>query len=287
METEEIYDILTEQLVAAINGYDPDYKVKVRQTVEVINRELPQPKRRFSVAEVQRYVEFDCHKHVRLLCRRGFLEVVPGREEEEGARLQRHNWPPPAGFFEGDGSAIGLAYYLQKWFQYNLQDWIAKRSRELESKEGVYSLEGWNARETEFADKTASAGGVSDELFLDRLVSSEGNYRTTNGEILAVDLGMLNKPLDVSIGSRPIQVFTLACFADSVWVLYSFTAADFNGHLELVGPPWPPRVGSCWTWEAAEKKAFSRGRSCPSLRCCRQQQAQIGAFLTKPYQYKC
>jgi hypothetical protein len=243
-----------------------------------------------SVAEVQRYVEFDCHKHVRLLCRRGFLEVVPGREEEEGARFQRHNWPPPAGFFEGDGSAIGLAYYLQKWFQYNLQDWIAKRSRELESKEGVYSLEGWNARETEFADKTASAGGVSDELFLDRLVSSEGNYRTTNGEILAVDLGMLDKPLDASIGTadRFRFAFTLACSRRLRLVLV------FIHGRGLQRPP-----GACWARpgllglarvgvrEAAEKKAFSHGRSGTSLRCCRQRQVPMAPSFSKPSQYKC
>ena len=131
METEEIYDVLMEQLIATINGYDPNYKQKVKQVVEVISRELSKRKS-FRAADVQRYLEFDCSKHLRLLCRRGFLEVVPGREEGETTKFQRLHWPAPAGFFEGDGTVIGLAYYIQKWFKYALQDWIARHSREIE-----------------------------------------------------------------------------------------------------------------------------------------------------------
>jgi hypothetical protein len=42
-----------------------------------------------------------------------------------------------------EGTPIGVAYYVQKWFRFNLQQWITSRMRELESNEGVYSLEGW------------------------------------------------------------------------------------------------------------------------------------------------
>ena len=76
MDTEEIYQVLTEQLVAAINGYDPEYKIKVQSVAETINRELPKRKQ-FRIDDVQRHLEFDCSKHIRLLCRRGFLEAVP------------------------------------------------------------------------------------------------------------------------------------------------------------------------------------------------------------------
>lgn len=48
---------------------------------------------------------------------------------------------PAAAFFEG--TPIGVAYYVQRWFRYGLQEWIHKRMRELESKEGVYSRESW------------------------------------------------------------------------------------------------------------------------------------------------
>jgi len=66
--------------------------------------------------------------------------------------LERLSWPPSADFFAGDGNVIGLTYYLQKWFRFHLQDWMEKRSRELESKDGVYSLEDWNERRADYAD---------------------------------------------------------------------------------------------------------------------------------------
>ena len=109
-----------EQLIAAINGYDPAYKAKVKQVVETINRELSKRKQ-FRAADVQRYLEFDCDKHIRLLCRRGFLEVVPGEEREEGACFRRGVWPPPVEVLDRDGNVIGLAYYLQKWCRFHLQ----------------------------------------------------------------------------------------------------------------------------------------------------------------------
>jgi hypothetical protein len=60
------YDVLMEQLVAAIHGYDPCYKAKVKKVVEVIGNELPKWKR-FRVIDVRRHLEFDCNKHLRLL----------------------------------------------------------------------------------------------------------------------------------------------------------------------------------------------------------------------------
>jgi len=185
METEEIYDVLMEQLVAAINGYDPCYKAKVKQVIEVIDRELSKRKQ-FRVIDVRRRLEFDCDKHVRLLCRRGFLEVVPGGEGDPGGCFQRRVWPPPMEFTEGHGDVIGLAYYLQKWFRFGLQDWITRRSRELEAKEGVYSLEDWNA---------TRAGHDSygiDSAELEQVVNSDGAYRNVHGTVLSADV---NKPL--------------------------------------------------------------------------------------------
>ena len=40
METEERYDVLIEQMVRAINQYDPTYTEKVKLVVEAINNEL-------------------------------------------------------------------------------------------------------------------------------------------------------------------------------------------------------------------------------------------------------
>ena len=55
METKEIYDVLMEQLVATIKGYDPNYTEKVRMVVEAIENELPKRKQ-FRFADVNRHL---------------------------------------------------------------------------------------------------------------------------------------------------------------------------------------------------------------------------------------
>ncbi len=71
METEEMYDVLMEQLVRAIKQYDPTYTEKVKRVVEVIENELS-TRPRFTAADVNRYLDIDCDRYIRLLCRRGF-----------------------------------------------------------------------------------------------------------------------------------------------------------------------------------------------------------------------
>jgi hypothetical protein len=157
---DEIYDIFMELFIAAANKYDPNYTEKVKLVVGVIDAKL-RNRKRFVVADVNRYLDLDSNKYVRMLVRRGFLVAVKEREDGPVAGFERSAiWPPPASFFEG--GAIGVAYYLQNNFRYYLQDWITQHMRELESKEGVYSLEGWN--ETRAAHVDSSAVGSSREL---------------------------------------------------------------------------------------------------------------------------
>jgi hypothetical protein len=125
LDTEEIYDVLMEQLMRAIHKYDPGYTEKVKGVVEVIENELSQ-RRQFAVADVNRYVGIDSDRYLRLLCRRGFLESVKGGKEKKITGFVRGDvWSPPAEFFRS--RAIGIAYYLQTWFRYYLQDWIGRR----------------------------------------------------------------------------------------------------------------------------------------------------------------
>jgi hypothetical protein len=67
----------------AINQYDPKYTEKVKLVVEAINHELSK-RTQFAAVDVRRYVDFDCDRHIRLLCRRGFLtpDEKPGLEKE-------------------------------------------------------------------------------------------------------------------------------------------------------------------------------------------------------------
>jgi len=83
METEEVYDVLMEQMIRVINQYDPTDTEKVKLVVEAIQNELSQ-RSQFATVDVNRYLEFDCSGHIRLLCRRGFLTPYQktGLEEE-------------------------------------------------------------------------------------------------------------------------------------------------------------------------------------------------------------
>ena len=83
IDTEEMYDVLMEQMVRAIKQYDPSYTEKVKRIVEIIDHELSE-RTRFTVADVSRYLEFDSDRYIRLLCRRGFLSSHGkiGREKE-------------------------------------------------------------------------------------------------------------------------------------------------------------------------------------------------------------
>jgi hypothetical protein len=98
METEEIYDVLMEQLVATIKGYDPTYTDKVKLLVEAIENGLSKRKQ-FSFADVNRHLDFDCDRYIRLLGRLCF--VFP--------EAQRPAWSINQ-FIAGKRSANGVAF---------------------------------------------------------------------------------------------------------------------------------------------------------------------------------
>ena len=130
-ETAEIYDILIEQLLRAIRKYDPEYNKKLKQIVEMIDDKFAQPK--FTLAAVNRHLGFDAVGHLRLLVRREYLEAAGKGEFERTAA-----WPPPASLFS---KPVGITNCIQTWFQYYLEQWISSSMRQLETKEGVYSLD--------------------------------------------------------------------------------------------------------------------------------------------------
>ena len=72
MDTEEVYDVLMEQLLDVIQRYDPRYTEKVKLIVEVIDRELSKQKQ-FSTADVNRYLGLDSNRYLRMLCRPGLV----------------------------------------------------------------------------------------------------------------------------------------------------------------------------------------------------------------------
>src|SRR5206468_712545 len=115
----------------------------------------------------------------RLLARREFLTEAAKRGE--ATRYARSaNWPPPASFF--NSGPIGLAYYLQTWFRYYLQQWIERRMSELETREGVYSLEyGYEVAVRQFDSSNSSA--------IERNIpDASGDFRDANGRNWAADV---------------------------------------------------------------------------------------------------
>jgi len=140
-----------EQFLMAVRKYDPAYTEKMKQVVEVINRRYGKQKQ-FSLADVNLHLEFDAAKYLRKLVRRKHLEKAgPGV-------FQRTDWPPPSSLWEGD--PVGFTYCVQTWFPYYLQQWITHSMGELESKDGVYSLDQRGKSNTDSA--AHKSGGPAD-----------------------------------------------------------------------------------------------------------------------------
>ena len=95
METEEIYDVLMEQFLRAAAKYDPLYIRKVEKVVGVIKNALSK-RPGFRAADVDRHLEYSCHRYLRLLCRRGFLSVERQEGEKRVVYRRTGTWPPPA-----------------------------------------------------------------------------------------------------------------------------------------------------------------------------------------------
>ena len=113
METEEVYDVLMEHLIGTIKGYDPHYKAKVKLAVEVIDNEFSKRKQ-FTAADINRHLEFDSNRYLKLLGRIGFLRKEAGAEKV--AKYSRtDSWPPPVKFLKG--TPTGTVYYLPNVFR--------------------------------------------------------------------------------------------------------------------------------------------------------------------------
>jgi hypothetical protein len=92
MGTEEVYDVLMTQLIRAVHKYDPHYTDKVRIVAEAIDNEFLSKQSRFSVADVNRFLESDSNRYLCLLCRIGFLTVHQKDVLEKGVftALKQH-----------------------------------------------------------------------------------------------------------------------------------------------------------------------------------------------------
>lgn len=176
MDTDEVYDALMELLLGAVRRYDPYYTTKVKLITEIIDETLAKQSD-FTAGQVTEHLGFDAVGYLRLLHRRGFLETV-GERGPEGVRYARNRgtWPPPASFFAN--GPIGFTYYLQTRFRFSLREWIDERMRQIETREGVYSLDAHS--DSVFAD----SGQQVD------LLHAGGDFATADGRRYAADVSL-------------------------------------------------------------------------------------------------
>ena len=96
---------------------------------------------------------------------------------------------PPDSFFKS--GPIGRVYYIQTWFRYYLQQWIEDHMRELEAKEGVYSLDGgYEIAASKFDSPGASVDRTTPNI--------SGDFTDTTGRTWSADVTPTNTPMDVS-----------------------------------------------------------------------------------------
>ena len=132
MAPDEIYDVLMEQLLKAVQKYDPRYSEKVCRVVDVLKKKRVEVS--FTIDELNKHLDFDGARYVRVLCRHGFLEPAPEETSSKRYRRQAAAWPPPDGYLSA--GPVGFTYYLQTWFRYYLQRHIESAFAAIETKEG-------------------------------------------------------------------------------------------------------------------------------------------------------
>ncbi len=192
METDEIYDVLMAQLIRGIAKYDPAYTEKVKLVVEAIDEKLSQCEQ-LCLADVGRHVGFDCHRYMRLLCRRGYLTSSMGENRRISGYVRSKIWPPPEFFSTG---AIGVAYFLQTWFRYYLQQWIETSMSQLETHEGVYS---WDFTRRDIPPRKRLRGTNTDGGLVCGPDAEEVISTNLLDDIGGVDNTMVDKPPDLSV----------------------------------------------------------------------------------------
>jgi hypothetical protein len=195
MKTDEIYDVLMEQLLKAAVKYDPLYSEKVAKVVATIGTgkrlhlQSAQDtgdydgdhEKGFTIDELNQHLDFNGTRFVRVLCRHGFLEPAPEQSGDARRRYRRKadTWPPPYKYLHA--GPIGFTYYLQTWFRYYLQIHIEHARGEIEAREGTYSLDydrkgnraGPNGENGDVLDARGSLVGCDGPWWLDKVTTDK------------------------------------------------------------------------------------------------------------------
>ena len=109
-------------------------------------------------------------------------------------------------------------------------EWITRHARELESQEGVYSLEAWNDVR---ADRFSGGDLSANNIFAGQVVNAEGDFANPYGDTLSADVGMMRKLLDIS-------QMTLDWVKETEDTMFGDLSRE--DRMLLVPPPSPPGI---------------------------------------------
>jgi hypothetical protein len=190
---DDIYDTLVMCMMRGIRKYDPHYTVKVKQVCDAINAKFRKKRGGdgvFTESEITDTVGLDSRSYLRMLVRRGHLVSVAGPKKKVVGYKRTAKWPPPSALFES--GPVGFVYFLPKYFQYYLHEYISDEMRAIESKEGMLQLD--HRGEVFDSPNGPHPGDVRDI----GIPHAEGNFVDRDGNRWAADTTLLNLSLDVS-----------------------------------------------------------------------------------------
>ena len=198
---DEIYNILSGFIIRAVNKYDPSYTDKVKQTVEAVNERI---KKGEEFKPESLGLSFDPAPQLHWLVKRGHLEIGSTLEPKKNPIFRRPEkgtaWPPGKKILKA--KPIGLTYHVQRLFRVYLQRYIESVMSEIETKEGMMQLTAiTNTPNSRIAGNPSSYRNSTGEV-----ISSQGNFVSTNGVRFAADVGLQNTEMDLgTMGPEWVQ----------------------------------------------------------------------------------
>ena len=91
---------------------------KVRKAVIASNEKIYK-NQDFTTTQLGVQLDFDPCRHLRMLCRRGYIAQTLGTVGRSAVYLRSGSWPPLADFLAAEN--FGFTGYLQTWFRYYLK----------------------------------------------------------------------------------------------------------------------------------------------------------------------
>lgn len=187
MSTEDIYDIMVDCFLRALNYYDPHYTVKVQQICEIIKLEY-RDQQEFTTEAVSESVGFDANRCLRMLVRNKYLVSVKGARKKIRGYTRGPAWPPSPKFLSV--RTFGFTNFVRRWFKFYLDEYIqnAMRTFEIRQNANILQLE----HRASLDSNSDSAGALL------AMPNANGNFTDSKGVSWDADTDLMHLQLDVS-----------------------------------------------------------------------------------------